>query len=55
MKKLVLGTFFTSDKLDVVDEQQVDAAVTVSKRRHLVFADGVDGVVGKRFGGNVLD
>ncbi len=55
MKKLVLSTLFTGDKLHVVDEQQVDTAVTVSKRCHLVFTDSVDGVVRKRFGSDVFD
>ena len=54
MKKLFLRTFFARNELHVVDKEQIDTAVAVSKCGHFVFADGVDKIVGKRFCGDVL-
>lgn len=53
MEKLLLGPFFPDEKLNVVDHQHVDVAVTLSEIRHFVVSDGVDDLVRKLLGRQV--
>lgn len=55
MEELFLDTFFPLDELDVVDQQDVDVAVTAFERRLAVIAQGVDEVVREFLGRHVLD
>ena len=42
MKKFLLGSLLSGDKLDVVDQQAVDVPELLPEFRHLVVADGID-------------
>ncbi len=53
MEKFFLGRFFAGDKLDIVNQQDVDAAIFLSKGLGGVRADRIDQVVGKLFGRNI--
>ena len=58
MEKFLLGTFFSDDELDIIDEKHVVIAVFFPKFRGgdvILVSDGVDQFVGKGFGGNVKD
>ena len=56
MEKFLLGTFFSDDELDIVDEQGVVVPVFFPKFRggDVVFVtDGVDQLIGEFFRGNI--
>ncbi len=53
VEELFLGGLFAGDELDVIDEQDVDAAIFVAEGLRGVAADGVDQVVGKLLGGDI--
>ena len=57
MEKLFLGGLFSYNKLHVVDEQYVDAAVLVPRNfvhgGAVSVSDGVDELVGEGLGGDV--
>ena len=55
VEELLLGPLALGDELDVVDQQHVDAAISVPEVLHLLLADGVDEVVGELLGGGVQD
>jgi hypothetical protein len=55
VEELFLGAFFAGEELDVVDEQDVDAAELVAEAGHLVVAQRVDHVVGELLAGDVAD
>src|SRR5439155_3700741 len=55
VEELLLGSFLAGDELDVVDEQDVDAAVTLSKLLALLAADGIDEFIGELFARRVHD
>ena len=55
MEELLLSALFLGNKLDVVDEQNVDGAELVAKAGHAIVADGVDHLVGEFFRGDVRD
>ena len=50
MEKLFLGTFFSYNKLDIIDEQDINITVSISEfcdRRVISISDGLDQFVGK--------
>jgi len=53
VEKFGLSAFFSSNELDVVDEQDVHAPKTVSKLVHSLVTDGVDEFIGEIFGREV--
>ena len=55
VEELLLGALLAGEELDVVDQQQIDAAETVAEAHHLVVLDGVDHLVGELFGGEIDD
>ena len=55
VKELLLGPLALGNELDVVDEQHVDAPISVPKVLHLLLADGVDEVVGELLAGRIQD
>ena len=53
MEKFLLGTFFSDNKLDIVDQKNVVIAVFFTKFRRgniILVSDRVDQFVGKFFG-----
>ncbi len=55
VEELLLGALLAGDELDVVDHQDVDAAVAGAEVVHPARSDVVDDIVGERFGGDVHD
>ena len=55
MKELVLQAFSLLEELNVVDQQDVDFAVSALKRRVRLVADGIDELVEERLAGDVAD
>ncbi len=55
VEELLLGALFSGEKLDVIDQQHVDAAEAIAETHHLVVLDGVDHLVGEFFGGEIDD
>ena len=53
VKKLGLGPFFSSQKLNVVDQQHVDGSIPLSEVDHTVVAYGVDHLVHEPLGRDV--
>lgn len=53
MEEFFLGSFLAGQKLDIVDEQDIDIAVAVSKGRVALVLDRVDEFVGEGFAGHV--
>ena len=53
VEKFILSSFFSGNKLDIVDQEHVAAAVDFSKGGGSVGADRVDQVIGKFFRGNI--
>ena len=47
VKELFLRSFLAGDELDIVDEQNIVIAVTLSETEQLVVTDGADQVVGE--------
>ena len=58
MEKLFLCSFLTYNKLDIIDQQNIKLAVTVTEvgRRHVVLvSDGIDELVNEGFRGDITD
>ena len=58
MEKLFLCSFLTYNKLDIIDQQNIELAVTVTEvgRRHVVLvSDGIDELVNEGFRGDITD
>ena len=49
MKKFLFGRLFACDKLDIVYEQNIDAAVLCTKLFRFLEANSVDNLIGKFF------
>ncbi len=47
MKKFLLGAFFPGQKLNIVDQQDIDAAILVAEINRFIVADGIDQFIGK--------
>ncbi len=55
MEERVLGGVFTPEKLDVINEENIDLAISLIKRRHLVCRDRIDVVVGEFFARHIAN
>ncbi|MNS87957.1 hypothetical protein D3C72_1219150 [compost metagenome] len=55
MEEFLLGGLFAGEELDVVDEQQIDGAITILEVHRLVVADGVDQLVGELLRAQIRD
>ncbi len=55
VEELFLGPLLPGDELDVVEEQDIDAAEGLTKGLHLLPADAVDEFVDELLGGHVRD
>ena len=53
MEEALLGLLFIGDELDIIDEEQVDAAVLVSEVFGFPFAYCIDELIGELLGGDV--
>ena len=53
VKKFFLGTFFSSNELNIIQQQNIYRSVFASKRLGSVLAYGMDHVVGEFFRCNV--
>ena len=56
MEELLLGTLFSDDELDIVDEQDIIVAVFFTKFRGggiVLIPDGVNQLIGKGFRGEL--
>ena len=56
MEKLLLGTFFSDNKLDIVYEENINISVFFTKLRggYIIFVpDGLDQLVGELFTGHI--
>ena len=55
MEELLLQTFFAFHELNVVDEQDVNFAITPFERTDGVVANAIDIFVEERFGGDITN
>src|SRR6266566_2645177 len=55
MKKFLLGALFPGDELDIVNQQDVHGAETVSKTDHAIKAERIDHLVGELLGADVSE
>ena len=55
MEKIILCFFFAGKKLNIVDNQQIDAAVRQGKIGHLIGLYRFDKIDRKFFAGNIKD
>src|SRR5207244_8066366 len=55
MKKFLLGALFAGDKFDIVNQQDIHGAETVSKADHAVKAERIDHFVGEFFGVDISE
>src|SRR6202790_5154602 len=55
VEELFLGAFFSSDELDVIDQQDIDGVETVAETDHAIEADGVDDFDGEFFRADVTE
>jgi hypothetical protein len=53
MKELLLEAFFTSDELDVINQQHIYVAVPTTKCIRGVLADGLDILIHERLGRHI--
>src|ERR1043166_8317137 len=53
VEELRLRSFFADDELDVVDEQNVDATISLAKFENAIVANRVDHFVHESLGGDV--
>src|SRR5690606_26917667 len=53
MEELLLRAFFSGQKLDIVDEHHVRAAVAAAELFDIAAADGIDELVGEFFAGQI--
>ena len=53
MKKLFLGVFFPFNKLDIVDENNIDSSILLSKPLHAVAAYSRNQIVCKLLGRDI--
>ncbi len=53
MEKFFLGRFLAGNKLDIVDQQDIDLAIALAEGRGIMRADRIDQVVGELFGRDV--
>ena len=55
VEKFFLDALFAGEELDVVDQKDVDAAVTLAEFRERVLLDGMDKFIGEFFRGEIGD
>jgi hypothetical protein len=55
MEKLCLSSLFSRNKLDVIDEKNINLSKFISKFIHLLIADRVNELIGKFFRGQITD
>ncbi|MMZ65548.1 hypothetical protein D1872_279580 [compost metagenome] len=55
MEKLFLCRFFTSDELDIVNQQYIDISVFITETLSPIVTDGVDEFIRKFLGGNIYN
>src|SRR5215831_6469475 len=53
MKKLFLGALFATEKLDVIDQEQIGLSITLSKLNQIIVLNGVDELVDKQLTGKI--
>ncbi|MNN13837.1 hypothetical protein D3C81_1268830 [compost metagenome] len=55
MKEFFLRRLFTSDELDIVNQQNIDISVFITETLSPVVTDGVDKFIRKFLGGNIYN
>ena len=54
MEELFLRSFFVGKKLNIIDHQQVDAAVFIAELLLRPILDGIDEIIGERFAADIF-
>src|ERR1700758_149980 len=55
MKELFLSTLFASDKLDIVNQENINRAKPISESDHAVEANGIDHLISELFRADVCE
>src|SRR5580704_8553151 len=53
VKEFFLGTLLASEKLDVVDQEEIDLAIALSEFDQITVLDRVDELIDEQFTGNI--